>query len=121
MQQWKWPRMQPVADAEVESPMPHGASTAWHIVLDLTGMRRDLSRESSIPTVSFDKSLDEGDKEAQVSSSAWLVMTDSHSGYLGCCPGQIELATHEIMAFTQSLGIQQCDLLLSMSPQHGRS
>lgn len=43
-----------------------------------------------------------------MSSSTWLVVTDSHSGYLGCCPlrgkSQIKLATHEIMAFTQSLG-----------------
>ena len=70
--------------------MPHGASTVWHAVLDLTGMRGDLPKESSIPTLSFDfcftKSLDEGDKEADVSSSTWLAMTDSHSGYLGRCP-----------------------------------
>ena len=70
--------------------MPHGASSVWHAVLDLTGMRGDLPKESSIPTVSFDfsftKSLDDGDKEADVSSSTWLVMTDSHSGYLGRCP-----------------------------------
>ena len=67
--------------------MPHGASTVWHAVLDLTGMRGDLRKEFRIPKVRFDfcftKSLDEGDKEADVSSPT---MTDSHSGYLGRCP-----------------------------------
>ena len=56
----------------------------------------------------FTKALEGDEKESDVSSSTWLVMADSHSGYLGCCPlrgkGQIKLATHEVMAFTQSLG-----------------
>ena len=56
----------------------------------------------------FTKALEGDEKESDVSSSTWLVMADSHSGYLGCCPlrgkGQIKLTTHEVMAFTQSLG-----------------
>ena len=58
--------------------MPHGASTE----------RSDLSKESSISAVSDlspTKPLDEADMEADVSSSTWLVMTDSHSGYLQRC------------------------------------
>ena len=95
------PRMQPVAqrpgDAEVERHcLTHVPYAPWceHCVARRARPdrheRSDLPKGSSIPTVSFDfcftKSLDEGDKEADVSSSTWLVMTDSHSGYLGRCP-----------------------------------
>ena len=88
------PRMQPVAqrsgDAEVERHcLTHVPYAPWceHCVARRARPdrheRSDLPKESSIPTVSFDfcftKSLD-------VSSSTWLVMTDSHSGYLGRCP-----------------------------------
>lgn len=74
--------------------------------------RNDLSKESSIPTISFDfcytKALGDGEAERDVNAAMWMVMADSHSGYLGCCSlkgkSQIKLATHELMAFTQSLG-----------------
>ena len=74
--------------------------------------RNDLSKESSIPTISFDfcytKALGDGEAERDVNAAMWMVMADSHSGYLGCCPlkgkGQIKLAIHELMSFTQSLG-----------------
>ena len=74
--------------------------------------RNDLSKEASIPTISFDfcytKALGEGEAERDVNAAMWMVMADSHSGYLGCCPlkgkSQVKLATHELMAFTQSLG-----------------
>ena len=68
--------------------MPHGASTVWHTVLNLTGMR-GVTYPRSLASPRFDfcftKSLDEADMEADVSSSTWLVMTDSHSGYLQRC------------------------------------
>ena len=74
--------------------------------------RNDLAKEATIPTISFDfcytKALGEGEAERDVGAAMWMVMTDSHSGYLGCCPlkgkSQVKLATHELMAFTQSLG-----------------
>ena len=134
------PRTQPVAqrpgDAEVERHcLTHVPYAPWceyciaHRARPDRHERSDLSKESSIPTVSFDfcftKALEGDEKEADVSSSTWLVMADSHSGYLGCCPlrgkGQIKLATHEIMAFTQSWGIQQFAFPLTMSPQRVRS
>ena len=95
------PRMQPVVqrpgDAEVERHcLTHVPYAPWceHCVARRARPdrheRSDLAKESSIRTVRFDfcftKSLDEGDKEADVSSSTWLVMTDSRSGYLGRCP-----------------------------------
>ena len=61
----------------------------------------------------FTKSLDEGDKEADVSSSTWLVMTDSHSGYLGRCP----LRHTRSWLSPRASGIQQCAFLLTMSPR----
>ena len=74
--------------------------------------RQDQTRAATMPTVSFDlcttKALGEGEAEAQVSSSLWLIMACSQTGAVGCCPlkgkGQIKLATTEIMGFTQSLG-----------------
>ena len=117
------PKVQPAAqrpgDAEVERHcLTHVPYAPWcehciaHRARPDRHERSDLSKEASIPTISFDfcftKALEEGEKEADVSSSTWLVMADSHSGYLGCCPlrgkGQIKLATHEIMSFTQNLG-----------------
>ena len=106
MRRWRYRRVtseslpvaqRPVRSAEVErhclTHVPYGP---WceHCVARRARPdrheRSDSPKESSIPTVSFGfcftKSLDEGDKEADVSSSTWLVMTDSHSGYLGRCP-----------------------------------
>ncbi len=120
---YREPGMQPLAqrpgEVEVEKHgLTHVPYAPWcehcvaHRARPDRHERTDLSKESSIPTISFDfcftKALEEADKEGDVVSSTWLVMADSHSGYLGCCPlrgkGQIKLATHEIMAFTQSLG-----------------
>ena len=116
---FKESRMQPVVqrpgEAEVERHcLTHVPYAPWcaHRARPDRHERSDVSKEASILTVSFDfcftKSLAEKDKEADVSFSTWLVMNESHSGSLGCCPlrgkGQIKLATHEVMAFTQSLG-----------------
>ena len=74
--------------------------------------RNDFPRGAASPPISFDfcytKALGDGEAERDVNAAMWMVVADSHSGYLGCCPlkgkGQIKLATHELMAFTQSLG-----------------
>ena len=77
---------------------------------------QDQTRESTMPTVSFDlctaprTHLEKVMQRPKVSSSLWLIVACSQTGAVGCCPlkgkGQIKLATTEIMGFTQPLGHQ---------------
>ena len=117
------PRMQPAAnkpsDEEVaKHNLTHTPYQGWcehciaHRARPDRHERTDEARTGKMPTISFDlcytKALGEGELEADGVSSPWIVMADSQTGYVGCCPlkskGQIKLATCEIMAFTQNIG-----------------
>ena len=131
------PRMQPAAnkpsDEEVaKHNLTHTPYQGWcehciaHRARPDRHERTDEARTGKMPTISFDlclcytKALGEGELEADGVSSPWIVMADSQTGYVGCCPlkskGQIKLATCEIMAFTQNIGHHEVCFLTDNEP-----
>ena len=129
------PRMQPAAnkpsDEEVaKHNLTHTPYQGWcehciaHRARPDRHERTDEARTGKMPTISFDlcytKALGEGELEADGVSSPWIVMADSQTGYVGCCPlkskGQIKLATCEIMAFTQNIGHHEICFLTDNEP-----
>ena len=55
----------------------------------------------------------------------WLVLTDRHTGYLGCIPiqskGQLHYMTHEVLSFVQGLGYSEVGFYGDNGHRSGRS
>ena len=81
--------------------------------------RSGTSHDTPVPVVSMDfavtkkkDGLDPNPEGAADDKGAlWLVLTDRHTGYLGCIPiqskGQLHYMTHEVLSFVQGLGYSE--------------
>lgn len=78
--------------------------------------RTGEAHDTPVPVVSMDFAVtkkkdglaENQEGGAEDKGALWLVLTDSHTGYLGVIPiqskGQINYMTHEVLSFVQSLG-----------------
>ena len=78
--------------------------------------RTGEAHDTPVPVVSMDFAVtkkkdglaENPEGAAEDKGALWLVLTDSHTGYLGVIPiqskGQINYMTHEVLSFVQSLG-----------------